>query len=1462
MRADKLTFWKRVVNFMEKAMGAILRGLKIRTPWKYTRKEYQAMGSLFESKLREQAPEGPLREAEQIVKRYTKEQKAEKNEKVRREDKWKETARVLTDTKKPTQKETYSAPKDSRLSHQKDAALDSQSKSDVAKLKNICESLKLLERNVSDKGLGKSQIVYEIASALGYKRASSSGSNYEVVSIPGAGRTTIRISNHSAEITNFGKTRNNIGIVIKTSGHRFSHNPNIDYVELIYYGDKVSGNAALQREIVSGLRHYIETGSFEKMPEPDRLNTSGAYRDALQGLEDKIFFRDPDLGLEEAITKMKAAAAAANGADFKAKQDAMRAIGGNLSKLRQAMARQREYDITTVKSMTDLGKILLDGGFLDDLSTYETKRILTAIKEAVGREDTSKQVQRLMDIMVDNQLRMGANYFGKLLSVKGSRVDARGIEVQGELDPDGQKIAQVVKKATTRTLDDIDNMMAEAENRMNSTDKAVAEEAALEYAGLQIARQYVEDIRESKNEERDLAASIKEAQEEYKQGKMTHKAYLQYKAATEDAIRQNKIDRAEAYRSLIEQLGGVLGESVSRAKAWREEQKARVEEIHHNANSDMKGRPTNEHHKADRLQKFVNNGVLRFLLAPLGTFDQMLRMFGSKSVRGEGYLWNRYMRGWVDCTEKEYTGYQEALKTLDKKVSEVFGKDMKWGDLFAMERRMPKASVRFRDGGDMRDHELTQGNLLYLYMADKMTDGRMKLRRMGITETDIEYIKNFIDPRFLQLADWMQEEFLVDKRNEYNEVHKRMFGTSMAAIENYFPLKILANARMEDVDVSDDTSDNILPATSTGSIIKRKRNNLALDVTGADAFSVILDHIQQMERWAAFAEYNRDLNTLLSYKRFRNQVMNMTSAYGAGKTLWNNFRNVAAMAAGAYRPPLAPLDKAAVNVAKGVTAAKVSFRMFTALKQFLSMPAYVSDSNPIHLAANIANPYKAWKWSMENLPLFEKRWKSRMAGDPRLMKSDMDWKMWRSRIVEVAGRVGMSPNAFVDSLTVAIGARSMYQTKLAKYKRYGYTPDQARKRALQDATILFNQTQQSSEGAFLSTMQADRSWLSVLFTVFRNSSMSYTRQLYDAMRNIGHRLRPGYRGVTEEFMAKQMRRDGIDPDQADRNAKQEYRRGLIRDIVRVGVFGYALQFAWNLGAYLPYLLFGKNDDEKDKMWDDVLNHTMFGSVEGLTGGDVMSAAGEMWMNGEGNPEQLTKDMPLASDVVSILRKMDKDYVSAMNDVVNLLVQSGLGFNPQSLTDAAVAVMDYCGEDAQTSRECALLISRIINCPQSQIDKIYFDEIDATGEEAATMTPGEIAERYAEYKLNRSTPLTGWAYDEEGRKKALDKQRKKAEKAMKERMTSTATERTRELLESFEDVSEKEKELNRLKKSDREAYLRGRKELRESTDMRQHNRVKRYNHDIKRLTEKWMNAKTPQEADSIARAMLNARERGC
>ena len=1176
-------------------------------------------------------------------------------------------------------------------------------------------------------------------------------------------------------------------------------------------------------------------------------------------------FRDGDMGLNETITSMKAEISATNKDDFNAKVEAMKAIGGNLQKLRSAMSRQRSYDISTAKAMTDLAQVLLDKGLLDNLSVYETKRVLSAVRNGVGKEDISGHVQKLMDIMVDNQLHSGANMLGKLFTMRGTRLNDRGIEVQGNLDPQGQILVKTARKYTSFPKEEIDNtLIPDLMSRMGSDDQTIADNAAIEYAGAQIARRYVEEITESKAEEKALRESIKTAKEDKDAGKLDAEAYKQYVNATEEAIRQNKIDRAEAYSSIAAEFGGMLGESAKRAKEWREAEQKRINDIHHNCNSDMEGRITDEHHKDNKVQKLMNNSAIRFLLAPLGTFDQMLRMFGKKNINGEGYLWNRFMRSWVDATENEYTGYRDDLKELDAKVSEVYGKKMKWADLFTLERKMGKVPVEFWDGGERKLHELTQGNLLYIYMVDKMSDGRMKLRYMGITEQDVQHITEILDPKFKELADWLQEEYLVNKRNKYNEVHKRMFGAPMAAIDNYFPLKILKNALDKEEDVAeDDNAGIVLPGTTTNGIIKRTRNNKPLDVTGADAFNVIADHLQEMEHWAAFAELTRDINTMLSYKRFRNQVMNMSSAYGAGAVLWKNFRSVCKMAVGAYRPPIAELDKTAVNVAKGVTAAKVSFRVFTALKQFLSFPAYLPDASLAHLAKDVVNPVSAWKWSMKNLPIFEKRWQSRMAGDPRLMKSDMDWKAWRSRIVEIASMIGMSPNAFVDALTVAMGAHAMYQSRYAKYKRWGFDEVTADKRAKQDATILYNSTQQSSEGAFLSPMQVDRSWLSVLFTVFRNSSMSYTRQQYDAFRNEVKLFTPGYRQRAEEFMIKQLQREGLTEEQAKKAAHGELRKGPLHNLARIAVFGFLLQFAWNLGAYLPYLILGDDDDEKSKMTDDALTHALFGSLEGLTSGDVLSQAGNMALQGEGNWATVTKDMPLVSDLSDILKTFPKDNVEALNDCINLLTQSAVGVNPQSITDAMVAIMDYCGDDAQTSRECALLMARILNCPQSQLDKIYFDELSASGVEASKMTPSQIAERFARYKRHRSAPLTGWMYSDAAIADKDGKRKETVYKKARENFKDAASKSNKEELEQwkaeYKETAAKLSAIKKLREQDEDEADEQMDALENTPEYDRYLIMKDYNSDMNDITKAWLNSKSPTEREQLTKAMFKVQQ---
>lgn len=1218
----------------------------------------------------------------------------------------------------------------------------------------------------------------------------------------------------------------------------------------------------------------------------EKLRSKGDYvdmaRDAAKrnelGLSNDVRFRDSEtgdiwndrsVGLEERITNAAIRLSNNQSGDLTLRNDAMKAIGGNLTSLRRAMAIQKQFDQSTVKRVADLARILMQNGYLSGMSSGEMQRLISAVKNSVGHAAVKESTQKIMDIMVDNQLRNGEATLRKLLTIRGSKVDARGVEVQGALDVDGQRTMEVVKKAMSLKEDDINDRIADALNRMSDPDQTIADQAAIEYTGLNMALDYVQNIADSKAEEKALRDGLKTVKEDKDAGRMTEDAYKQFVDATENAIRKNKIERAEAYFNLVGRLSDSLRGSIENAKAFREAEKARINEIHHNANSDMEGRQTNEHHKDDWKDKVANNGFVQFLFSPLGTFDQIMRVFGNKSANGEGYLWNRFMRGWVDCRNKELQGVKDKFAQLDDKAAELFGKGKTWGDIIRMERKLPKASVSFWDGGEMRDHELTQGNLLYIYMVDKMTDGRMKLRRMGITEDDITSIENFLDPRFKVLGDWLQNEFLVSTRNEYNETHKRMFGASMAAIENYFPLKILANAR---IDKEEDVNQPNKPdgiTTKTGSIIKRRVNNLALDITGADALSVILDHITQMEHWSAYAEWNRDLNTLRTYKRFRNQVINMTTVYGGGRKLWENFNDLCLMAAGEYRPPIAKLDKSAVNIAKGVTAAKVSFRMFTALKQLLSAPAYAPEVSIRAIAKSIANPYGDFKWCMENLPIFRERWSSRISGDPRLLKSDMDWNMWRSRVMEISSRIGMTPNAFVDAVTVAIGARAMYETRLKQYVGEGYPSDIAEDRAKQDAAILFNQTQQSSESPFLSTMQVDRSWLSVLFTVFRNSSMSYTRQEFDAVRNLKRNLTPGQRTKSVEFMTKQILRDwNVDPDKAtddergkaEDSANKRFRRQIKKDVLRLATFGFILEMAWNLGPYLPYIIFGNDDDEKDKMWDDAFTHAYFGSVEGLTGGDVMSAFGNMAASGEWNFNQLSKDMPLASDINTIANKfIGGKNAEAINDIINLLVQSGVGMNPQSITDAAVAITDACGDDPALSHEAAIFVMRVLQVPQSQIDKMYFDEIGLSGEEASKLTPEQLAQRYAEYKVKRGTPLAPWSWGDEER---LDKYHKVVEDKMKERLDSRGDAAVNEAYADFEArykaVDEKAKEARALMRTDYAAAAQAHAALQQDPDFTLYQRFGSLDKQLGRISKMWLTSKTPEEANLVASAVTSYR----
>ena len=59
-------------------------------------------------------------------------------------------------------------------------------------------------------------------------------------------------------------------------------------------------------------------------------------------------------------------------------------------------------------------------------------------------ENIDESIRKVMDIMVDNQLKQGEAALHELESIKGSKVDARGVEVQGQLDPEKEIRAEIL----------------------------------------------------------------------------------------------------------------------------------------------------------------------------------------------------------------------------------------------------------------------------------------------------------------------------------------------------------------------------------------------------------------------------------------------------------------------------------------------------------------------------------------------------------------------------------------------------------------------------------------------------------------------------------------------------------------------------------------------------------------------------------------------------------------------------------------------------------------------------------------------------------------------------------------------------------------------------------------------------------------------------------------------------------
>lgn len=1093
--------------------------------------------------------------------------------------------------------------------------------------------------------------------------------------------------------------------------------------------------------------------------------------------------------------------------------------------MRHVMQNQKVYDQNTTDAVVQFAKRFMSLGYGDDLGRGSINTLLTIVKNSTGKKsyEISQHLYQVMDVLMNNQLRNFDRAVMKTMSIKELKEKAKGIQVQGKLELRGQTTIKAFRDAVSSRIssDKLDEKISNLIDKM-AADKKNASSYQDELLGLNLAKQYVDYIDSSRNDAIEIEDMKRMEIEGYKnrkgiyEGELT-KALLQEHVERlnqyDDALFNNKVERMERYSQLLANLGGMIDESVKGAREFQVRDARRAIKVKMMASADLGGKSMNQHHKENWKTRLSNSDFVQGLGSPLGSFDALMREFGSKQINGEGHLWNHFVRGAMKASNEVFKSVREANNEIDLKVSELFGKvtedkngnkkgNMTLNDLYALERsnKVKSLDVTIRDIEGEQTYKLQQGNLMYIYMVNKMPDGAMKLRQMGILDADVERIKENIDPRFLELADWIQGEFLPKMRTKYNKRHEELFGAPMPMVENYFPLRVLKNARYVEEDVNN-TSDgsNALPSTATGAIIKRKINKLPLDILNADALSVTIDNINEMENWYNYAPIRKDANTLLSDTTFRNRVQNMTTIYGSGETLWNNVKDATAVAMGTYRPTIDGATAVALrNFGKGITGAKISFRLYTAFKQVLSAPLFLPDVDLGRFVRHSVHPYGSFKWAIENLPNFDKRWSGRKLGDTVLMDDPTDWKLWHTNLMEKAAYYGMTPNALVDAVTCAVGARAVYDTKYKQYIKYGLTEERAKEKALSDAEINFNTSQQSSEGAFVSPMQLDKTLGAAILTPFRNSSMLYERKGINALRNLKHRFEKGHKEASIKFMAGQLMEEGVGYEQATKAAEKMYKKGLMHNIADAIVSLWLGAIIWNLGGNLGYLMFGDDNEKKKKMViDAVILGLLEGPVDGLAGGQFINTAIANTITSDGISLKGLKNvdfsgMPMLSDFSSMIEKFGYDKVAGAQDLMFIVMQSATGFNPKTLTDAINACIDYGNGDMTNAKEIALFVFRLMNGPAATVDNLYIDELGMKGKEAKKLSYEELAKRYAEYKFGKNTFGLGKLYSDEEKQKKLKAIEKSFDKKVSERLAGMDREDLKN--EFSESRSQKEKKL--------------------------------------------------------------------
>lgn len=945
----------------------------------------------------------------------------------------------------------------------------------------------------------------------------------------------------------------------------------------------------------------------------------------------------------------------------------------------------------------------------------EFDALIRQIEEATARQEVEKPLQRIAEVATDLEIKRLQKVVDDFLKLKVQGEGPRGVSVAKEVDDRTRRMFEIFRNNLDRPAAEVAGDLREQED----ADMLYDLDAVSALEAYQEAVRYGREVDEIDREVEALRArNTQLRRERIAANKVGHKELFEllkkqilYNNELIDALEAERVEtkghRAGALKETAGLLSGQIGAGREILSEWKKQEEERRKKIVNDAFHDVDdGTKIPVLDKRPGIWTQGYRRTVEFLLSPAYSMDYLLKTISVNAPKGEGALYDHFMRGtdgYVEARGRYYIGYEDFKRALDEKARAVFGKsypevvadsNVPTEATITITNAAPRKPERDKQKGTdagnpervaaAEEYNPTIGEALYIYMTNKMTDGQVKLKRMGITEEEVDALVGILPARYVQFADWLQNEFLPERRKTYNATHLAVFGTQMARIENYVPLKIQKSYVRQVVDGSEPDSDT-LPSAITGSIIRRTRNNQILNLH-TNALDLMLEHGQQMEHWNAFTRVVLDMNALLTSTKFRRMLD--TRNPGLHKRL----KVAAQLAADSYRPQANDVNRAWIALGKLAASSKIAFRVNTALKQVLSYPAFYAYSpNPkfwAQLTKNLAPTTwaKNFRWCIDNIPSFRERWLGRMAGNEKLAQMTAPLlDKWLDKM----NKYGMLPNAFVDALTCANGAKAVYDFRRTEYMERGKSAAEAERMARIDAAVSINTTQQSSEGMYIGQMQADRDFWSVSMSTFQNSNFAYLRKQLEGIDELFRDTMRERRNRTEYY-----KEQGFSDDEASDLALKEVVEAKLGALFNIVVFMFGLNILWGLGNNVWKYLFAP--ETRDEIPGELAKSAFVAAVRNTTVGSLA----EGFASGYGaNPSVLLSDM--ISFTNRLWRIVKKENPDAWNETaaylaLQTLSANGLGIDLESFVNMyqGITGMIRDGVDVED-------LMWILNAPQSQ-----------------------------------------------------------------------------------------------------------------------------------------------------------------